>query len=222
MLVRNINSFLSNVTTRLYRGWECMGIFIALSGLDGSGKSTQAELLSDMCRVKGMNVNVLHLKTMKSDKYLLKIKRKLQQYIIQNNVEDTDELRNIGSALLFYEKVNDKVLSSLHSYDLTIIDRYCESALCYHYLEDGLYPSVQQIYDTLVKPDVNIFLDLPPNECYKRIANRKYWSLFETPEYLEKAYTFYQTIRGNFTWIDATKSIEDITKFLVSTLENNT
>ena len=39
------------------------------------------------------------------------------------------------SALLFYEKVENEVLVALSSYDVVIVDRYIDSAICYHLLE---------------------------------------------------------------------------------------
>lgn len=196
-----------------------MGVLLTLTGLDGSGKTTQAECLYNSCKKKGISANVIHLKVIESDRYLLKIKKKIRDYIVNENI-DTNEIFNIGSALLFQEKVNHEVMTSLSKYDLTILDRYCESALCYHYLRNGLYPSVERIYDSLVKPDINIFLDLVPMECYNRIIDRKVHSPYETPEYLEKAYSFYHRMKKNFVWIDAHESTESINQILYSILES--
>lgn len=196
-----------------------MGVLLTLTGLDGSGKTTQAECLYQTCQKNGISANVIHLKVIESDQYLLKIKKKIREYMVNENI-DTNEVFNIGSALLFQEKVNHDVMTSLSKYDLTILDRYRESALCYHYLRNGLSPSVERIYDSLVKPDINIFLDLVPMECYRRIVNRKIHSPYETPEYLKKAYSFYQGMKKNFIWIDAHESTESINQTLYSLLES--
>lgn len=195
-----------------------MGILLTLTGLDGSGKTTQAECLSKVCKEKGISTNVIHLKVIESDRYLLTIRKKMREYFVNKN-KDTNEIFNLGSALLFQEKVNHEVMTSLSNYDLTILDRYCESALCYHYLRNGLYPSVKRIYDSLVKPDISIYLDLTPMECYNRIIARSVHSPYETLEYLEKAYSFYQGMKENFIWLDAHESIETLNQTLYSILE---
>lgn len=196
-----------------------MGIMIALSGLDGSGKSSQAERLSVVCKEKGLNVDIIQLKIVKSEKYLLEARKKMRQYRTKHQMDNNDELYNIGSALLFKEKVYDVVEKSINSYDVTILDRYRESGQCYHYINDGLFPSVRHIYDSLPKPDINIFFDLSPDVCYKRVILREIQSPFETLEYLQKAYEFYQSVRDRFLWVNATQSMDNITQLLLSEVE---
>lgn len=196
-----------------------MGLLVALSGLDGSGKSTQCENICHACEKRGLSVDVIQMKMINSDKYLWKVKRRVKEFTTNKPIENSNELYNISSALLYKEMVLDKVLASLNSFELTILDRYIESALCYHYLKDGLYTSVENIYNELPPADINIFLDLPPNKCYERIMTRDILSPFETPEFLEKAYTFYQSKKNKFIWVDATRPVDDITQLLISTIE---
>lgn len=197
-----------------------MGYLLALSGLDGSGKTTQAEHISSILKGYGLKVEVLHFKNVESKKYLPNIKRRLEQYIVDHHIEDKKEVHQICCSFLFNEKIIDKVLPSLELNNFIILDRYRDSALCYHYLlDDRIYPHVQTIYDEMICPDLNFFLDLSPDECYKRVKPRENLSPFETPEYLRQAYDYYQSTRDKFIWIKGTQSIDDISRTILEEIE---
>lgn len=197
-----------------------MGLLLALSGLDGSGKTTQVIRLVEQCEKMGISVSSIQLKTVDSGKYIYIAKKKMQEYILCSKLENSRELYNIGSAYAYTEKVNDVVLTSMQTYDLTILDRYRESAMCFHYLRDTLYTSVLNIYDNLTVPDLNVYLDLPPIDCYYRVLQRGPQAPHETLEYLEKAYGFYSMMKERFTYIDASLKPEDITGIIWSKIES--
>ena len=192
-----------------------MGIMVALSGLDGSGKTSQSNQLALMCREYGYSVNVIQLKNVKAIPYLYKVKRIMGQYRICHEMSE-DERYNLGCAFLFQEKVNDIVMNSVETHDVTILDRYIDSGKCYHYLKDGLYSSVRKIYEYLPQADVNAFLDLSPEACYARIKKREKQSVYESLVYLRKAYEFYNSEKDRFSWINAAKPIDEITHVLFS------
>lgn len=192
-----------------------MGYLLSLSGLDGSGKTTQAHKISSVFKEKGLNVEVIHLKNLAPEQYLLQIKEDLKFYTRKYRIHSKEEAYQICCAFLFCAKVEDVVLPSLEINDLTILDRYRESALCAHHLISKIYSSAQKIYDSSINPDCNVFLDSLPSECYKRIQSRDEMSPFETPDYLEKAYSYYNSIKDRFTWINASQSPEQITQKIV-------
>lgn len=194
------------------------GYLIALSGLDGSGKSTQAENLKMVLEERGYSVNVIHLKTVESKKYLVNVKKRLDVYSFTHKLASKEEKHQVCCAFLYCEKVNDIVGESLFAYDYTILDRYRDSALCNHYMLGKIYPSVQQIYDSLLAPYINVFLDYPPVECYFRLQQRTELSPFETPEYLDKAYKYYYANKEKFLWIDARKESKMITDEIMSAI----
>ena len=86
----------------------------------------------------GITVNVIHFKKVDSFPYLFIAKKKAQQFIVSKNIKDIVKQRSILSAYIFCEKANDFISWSQKSFDLNIIDRYYESALCYHYLRGEL------------------------------------------------------------------------------------
>lgn len=189
-----------------------LGYLISLSGLDGSGKSTQALNIKKYLESKEFSANVIHLKTIPSKKYLAKVKKRFEDYILTHHIDGKEEAHQICCAFLYFEKVYDVVGQSLFTYDYTIMDRYRDSALCNQYLLDQVYQSTSDIYDLLIEPSINIFIDYPPKDCYTRLKKRKALSIFETPEYLKKAYGYYCQNKNRFIWIDGMQESKKVTK----------
>ena len=195
-----------------------MGYLISLSGLDGSGKTTQAFLIKEFLERKGYSVNIIHLKMIPSKKYLTKIKKRFDDYISANHVDDKEECYQLCCAFLYAEKVYDVVGQSLFMYDYTIMDRYRDSALCKQFLLNRNYQSTFDIYESLVEPSVNIFIDYPPEDCYIRLKKRDNLSPFETLEYLQKAYKYYCQNRERFIWIDGKQETKNVTNDILEFL----
>ncbi len=196
-----------------------MGILFSLSGLDGSGKTTQGKLLYNRCKKEGINVYYIHLKTVNSFQNLSYVSSKIRKFIREHHIKNSDEIKNITSAFIFVNKVEMEITEACRKYDVTIVDRYRESAKYYHLMEGGLYSSILEIYGRIPDPDVNVFLDLRPERCYQRLIEREELTLYEKPDSLEKAYNFYKSMSKEFKWIDANRSKEIIAEELFSLIE---
>lgn len=127
-----------------------MGILVSLSGLDGSGKTTQGKKIMELCLNNGIKAHYVHLKTIDTKESYFNVIAEAKEYAKENGINvksDKEELRNVISAFLFVDKVKKEVTSALSIYDVVIVDRYLDSALCYHMLENGDYDSVVKIYE---------------------------------------------------------------------------
>ena len=194
-----------------------MGKLICLSGLDGSGKTTQSKLIAKYFQSKNKKVNMIHLKeSVIMPEKLMEIFR---QYIKSHSISDAKTIRNVLSAMLFVEKVNDVILPSLMKYDLTIVNRYIESALCYHFLKNGLTQYVTNIYNGLPIPDANFYIDVSPDICFQRIKSREKLNEFENIANLNKAYDFYTTCKDQFIWINGEEDMLNICSNIVKKIE---
>lgn len=191
---------------------EGLGKLISLSGLDGSGKTTQAINLKKRLESEGASVNIIHLKKFDNTKYLLKSKDRYRKFIAINGAGCKEEEHQIGCALLYYEKVVDIVGESLKEYDYTILDRYIESAICRHYILEEVYASTVKIYNSLYKPDYNIFINVSPWKCFQRIKKRKEQSPYESLVFLKKAQEYYKKNKGSFIWLNGEQSSMQITE----------
>ena len=198
-----------------------MGRLITLSGLDGSGKTTQCMSLKTIMAEMGLSVNVIHFKNVNSFPYLLKAKRNAQQFIDLNKITVLDRQRNILSACIFCEKAKDLLSVSLNEYDLTIVDRYRESALCYHYLRGELFEELYKIYEQLPAADLSVFLEVSPDRCYERLIKRAELSVYETKAQLECAYFFYHTYCKSLWRVDASLPINEITQLITTKVLKN-
>ena len=193
-----------------------MGRLITLFGLDGSGKTTLCENLAKNIKNTGLTVNVIHFKNIDSFPYLLKAKKAANNFIAKKNITDDRKKRNILSAYIFCVKARELVTKSMSQYHLTVIDRYDESALCYHYLRGELYKELYEIYNCLAKADLSVFLDVPPDVCLARLQKRDKLLMHDTKKSLEKSYYFYNSYFHSFWKVDGTSSINETTRFVYS------
>lgn len=197
-----------------------MGLLVALTGLDGSGKTTQGKSLYEKCEREGICVCYIHLKEIDSKPYYNEAVNDTKELIKKERVKKSDEIRNIISANLFIAKVKDNVLPKLSAYDVIIMDRYRESAKCYHMLKWKLSSSILTVYNKIPAADVNFFLDTDIDECFRRLKERRQNTLYENYESLKKAQEFYSSISKEFTWIDSNRSVEEITKELFEIIKS--
>lgn len=194
-----------------------MSKFVCLSGLDGSGKTTQVELLKNHFQSCGLRVGDIHLKYIEIS--MPKIKERCRKYIEERKITNPDTIRNVFSAINFVEKVKTSIIPSLNENNITIVNRYIDSAKCYHYLKNGLSDYVDDIYSTLPSPTFNLFIDVPPEVCYARIESREIFNEFESLENLKKAYEFYKKNKEGFIWIDGQSVKEAVLHRIIKNID---
>lgn len=175
------------------------GKFIVLEGIDGSGKSTQVNLM----REKLQGTHIPHYITYEhtdgpigkllTDIYLSG-KRKVDERLINIlfTADRLDHLTNEENGILSY--INDGVN--------VISDRYILSGLAYdtyQYINDNnYYNKLFSIFERnrvnreLLIPDITIFIDTQPEIAMTRInENRTEKSVFEKADKLEDIYKSY-------------------------------
>lgn len=160
-------------------------LFIALEGIDGSGKSTQARIITEKLLSLGKKV---HLTTEPTDSPIGKLIRD-----IFNHRLDADQ-RTIAGLFVadrLEHLLNRKngILKKLEEGYHVITDRYYFSSYAYH----GVYMSMDWVIQAnslsaeIKRPDINIFIDITPEVAIERLKNeRKTLEIFETLENLRK------------------------------------
>lgn len=172
-------------------------MFIVFEGIDGSGKSTQARLLADKLRVRGLTV------VLTSEPSAGPIGKKIRSLV--KRLAPAEEVE------LFTEDRKDHVKRlirpALQAGHIVLSDRYYYSSAAYQGAA-GLDP--HQIIRTnrafAPQPDITFFLDISPAFALDRIAaeRREGLSPFETLENLEKVADVYSFIQDpSFVIIDA-------------------
>lgn len=158
--------------------------FIALEGIDGSGKSTQVKLLKENFEKAGYKVYTTFEPT---DSPIGKIIRD-----IFNGRMEADH-RTIA-ALFVADRLNhllnktDGLLKKLEEGYTVITDRYYFSSYAYHsaHMDMNWVISSNSLAADLLRPDLNIYIDIDPEITIGRInKGRASTELYETLENLQ-------------------------------------
>ena len=142
-----------------------MSLFIVFEGLDGSGKSTQQQLLNDKLQFdKISNISFREPGSTVIGDQIVKI------------LQSDQKLSPLSELLLFYVSrsaiIEEKIKPALANYDVVICDRYFYSSIAYQGYGRGMNIGfINQINDEVVKniiPDLIFYMDISWEEKKKR------------------------------------------------------
>ena len=200
------------------------GLFITIEGGDGSGKSTQIDLLTTYFKEHGRDVLLTR------EPGGTKISEKIRGIILD---KENAEMADMTEALLYAasraQHTVEFILPNIKSGKVVICDRYVDSSVVYQGHARGLgIDDVETInhYATLgTTPDLTILLDLPPDIGLARKKNQKALDRLElqADAFHIKVNEGYRILakrhEDRILCVDATKSIEDIHKVIVEAIE---
>lgn len=177
------------------------GFLIVFEGIDGAGKSTQAEKLMETLREKGFNA--VYFREPSEGKWGREIKKKAAH---PDSLSPEEELE------LFLkdrkENVKKNLKPALREKKIVILDRYYFSTIAYQGAKGIDQERIKRVNEGfVVEPDLVFFLDVDPQEGLDRIKNRrKKDKLFERAEYLVKVREIFRSFQGEkFIHIDASR-----------------
>ena len=200
-----------------------MSLFIVFEGLDGSGKSTQQQLLNDKLQID--KISSISFREPGSTVIGEKIVKILQS---------DQKLSPLSELLLFYVSrsaiIEEKIKPALENYDVVICDRYFYSSVAYQGYGRGMNIGfINQINDEVVKniiPDLIFYMDISWEEKKKRkginINDR-----FEKEDrvFHNKVRSGYKSMakKDSDKWkiIDAEENIENISSCIYETVKYN-
>jgi dTMP kinase len=184
------------------------GKFVVFEGLDGSGRSTQAKLLSDFLVKKGLKVVLTKEPTLDSvagrkirkilDKKEKITPKKLQKLFAQDRKVHLDKV----------------IIPAFKKGKIVISDRYFFSTFAYG-AADGLnLDKLIKMNENFLMPDLTFILKVSPEVCLERIKKRgDRVTLFEKKAKLARVWQFYQTLPKKFLnvrIINGEKSIHEV------------
>jgi dTMP kinase len=159
-------------------------LFIALEGIDGSGKSTQTKLLTEKLVSEGHKVYPTFEPT---DSPI--------GSLIRNILKGRFRADNYTIAGLFVADRLDHLLNEVNGIvkkmqeGFTVItDRYCFSSYAYQgtHVDMDWVIQANSMSAQILRPDINIFIDVDPEVSMERLhSNRGQIELFETLENLK-------------------------------------
>ena len=144
-------------------------MFITFEGLDGSGKSTQAQLLVDDCRKGGRNVLLLR------DPGGTEVSEQIRGILLGKHtaqISATTELLLFSAARA--ELVQQVILPALSSGTVVVCDRFYDSTTAYQGFGRGLNIDGIRTLNTIAtsgtSPDLTLFINVDLNELRRRRA----------------------------------------------------
>ena len=203
-----------------------MNRFITFEGIDGCGKTTQIDLLSQYLDSIGEN-NIIVREPGGTD-----VSEKIREILLdeKNKISDSTE------TLLFLSsrsQLMDEIISNnIKNGQFTLCDRHTDSTLAYQGYGRGLNITILEALNNFstsnIKPDITFVLDINLSESIKRIGKNRDRMEQSGLAFLTKVQNGYYTIINNnnnnkrYKLIDCNnRSIESINNEIITVIKNS-
>jgi len=194
---------------------QTSGRFLAFEGIDGSGKSTQLQLLLNRLTERGIRCQGTREP---SDG---PIGAMIRQIMTGRMTADNRVIAGLFAADRLDHVLNrrDGILEQVQNGVTVVTDRYYFSSYAYHSVDVdmGWVIDSNRLSAELLRPDATIFLDVPVRRALERIGqNRSHTELFEKEDRLtatrEKYLEAFERLRDRETVavIDAGGDVETV------------
>lgn len=191
------------------------GLFIALEGPDGSGKSTITKLLDEYLKDKGLDYIVTR------EPGGTNIGENIRRLILNNeNTEMSPETEALLYAASRGQHVYEKIVPALKEDKIVLCDRFVLSSLAYQGVGRGLgIKEVKAINDFAIKgvyPDLILFFHIDPEVTLSRKTKKLGGDRLEKEgnNFHNRVYNGYMELikmyPKNIRIIDASKPIRDV------------
>lgn len=199
------------------------GKLITFEGCEGSGKTTQVELIKQYLDSK--KIEYVYLREPGGTK----ISEKIRKIIL--DVENS-EMSSQAEALLYAsaraQLLAEKVIPALNEGKLVVIDRYIDSSFAYQAYARGLGMDFISKVNTFAiencMPDLTIFLDISPKKAFERKGGEDKDDRLEQSgrDFHERVYEGYLSLskiyKERFVKIDSMRSIEEIHSDIIDSI----
>jgi dTMP kinase len=198
--------------------------FAVLEGLDGSGTSTQLDLLKRRFLSPGADLPPLYVTAEPTGGELGRL--------IRRALKGEAALLGETLARLFAADRGEHlyggggIVERAARGELVICDRYVPSSLVYQGLECG-EELPRSLNDPFPAPELILFFDLDPHIAAERIRNRKEREIYEYLEFQIKARRRYLSLLPVFrsegsavVQIDASRAVEEVAEQVWAALKN--
>ena len=198
-------------------------MFISFEGIEGSGKSTQIELIEELIRAKGYQVKKLR------EPGTTELGEKIRNIFLEKTTETVDP---ITEAFLLYatrKHLDQNFLrQNLNEGAIVIADRYADATLAYQSYGKGLdHNFVKLIHDSsqLLSPDLTFYMDISAELSIERISDR------ERDRMESESIDFFKKVREGYLQIahdnpervvvlDANKTIDELHESIKKIISN--
>ena len=206
------------------------GKFIVIEGIDGSGKTTQINQLSQWIIGTDLIPENNQL-VITREPGGTKLGKSIRSLLLDTSKENSPD--SITELLLYAadraQHVNEIIRPSINKGDWVISDRFCGSTLAYQgygrKLDIKLIKNLETIATQGVSPDITFLLDIPVEESIKRRINRKDDRIEkEGKEFLSNVSLGFKALSEENKWkqISAMSTKEEILSEIQSEIKNLT
>jgi dTMP kinase len=182
------------------------GVLVAVEGIDGAGKTTQAEILYRNLVQRGYKVILLHEPTDSIPG------RKIKESAINGRHDPEQELEYFIQDR--EQDVEKNIKPALKDEMIVIMDRYYFSTIAYQGARGIDVAMIKELNEKFApRPDLTIVLDLAPTIGLSRIKRRRNNTPnhFEREQYLSKVRKVFSSITDpSIQVIDGAREIKEI------------
>lgn len=146
-------------------------LFISFEGIDGSGKSTQVQMLYHYL------LNAGYIAHLFREPGGTSISEKIRSILLDKR---NTEMTPIAEVLLYYasrnQLMNEKVIPALERGEIVLMDRFVDSSFAYQGMGRGLgmrpLKFLTRFATEDMKPELTVLVDLPLETAEDRLSNK--------------------------------------------------
>jgi dTMP kinase len=199
------------------------GLFISFEGIDGCGKSTQADLLRSYLESKGEQVELLR------EPGGTALSEQIREILLNPNNDKMDpSTESILLSACRAQLTREIIIPALERGNIVICDRYADSTLAYQGYGRGInlewLEKLNAFATAGLKPDITLLIDLPVDEALNRMQSKSFDRIeMEGIEFLDKVRSGYLELTDRFSkryfMIDGMETIEEMSKKIINKIE---
>ena len=199
--------------------------FIVFEGLDGSGTSTQANLLERRLVSEGHRCHLTSEPSAGPVGQMIRQAFKGRLRFSQASERFDQQMAHLFSADRFDHLYNewDGVMPTLERGTTVISTRYFFSSYAYHCTREEDWALVERLNRDFPNPDLLVYLRNPVAESVRRLQSRTTLDSYETPDKLAQVAANYERILDGYPGrklvLDATRSPQEIHEAIVQNVK---
>lgn len=199
--------------------------FIVFEGLDGSGTSTQANLLERRLVNEGHRCHLTSEPSAGPVGQIIRQAFKGRLRFSQTSERFDQQMAHLFSADRFDHLYNewDGVMPTLERGTTVISTRYFFSSYAYHCTREQDWALVERLNRDFPNPDLLVYLRNPVAESVRRLKSRTTLDSYETPDKLTQVAANYERILDDYPGrklvLDATRSPQEIHEAIVQNVK---
>lgn len=199
-------------------------MFISFEGIDGSGKSTQIQLLLKYFDEK--KIKYIYLREPGGTD----VGEQIREIVLSNKNEVKDFTEVMLYATSRSQLVEEKIIPSLEEGLVVVCDRYVDSSIAYQSVRDVPFEdimAVNRLATRNILPDVTFLLNVPATVGLGRVKKLSEGDRIEQAglQFFEKVVQNYEKLakenKDRFVSLDGQRDINDIHKEIIDILNKN-